>query len=202
MKTESKIEWTDFTFNPDDPVTYVQKQGRVVPGYSCYCVTHDGRVWTRYRRGGRGRTPGPEWFEKKPCATKKGHLRVELTPYPLPHGNGGRPKKFYVHVLVLELFVGHRPEGMEACHTDGNPTNNHVSNLRWDTPQGNWADRKRHGRGCEGEKNPGGGKLTTSEVEAIRTRRADGELLRNLAADFGVSTAMISKITRGEAWCG
>lgn len=52
-----------------------------------------------------------------------------------------------VHRLVLEAFVGPRPPGQHGCHHDGDPTNNHLSNLRWDTPKSNTADMVRHGRG-------------------------------------------------------
>jgi hypothetical protein len=105
-----------------------------------------------------------------------------------------------VHVLVLEAFVGPRPEGMEGCHGDGNPANNNVQNLRWDTPQNNWKDRKRHGRGCEGERNPGGGKLTESKIKQIRAMRESGCTLKFIAEHYGVSVPMVSKIVRNEAW--
>lgn len=47
--------------------------------------------------------------------------------------------------LVIEAFVGPCPRGMECCHNDGDPTNNHVSNLRWDTRSNNIYDAVRHG---------------------------------------------------------
>jgi hypothetical protein len=50
-----------------------------------------------------------------------------------------------VHHLVLEAFVGPRPFGKECCHNDGNPGNNHVSNLRWDTRSSNVNDAIKHG---------------------------------------------------------
>jgi hypothetical protein len=56
-----------------------------------------------------------------------------------------------VHRLVLEAFVGPRPEGMQACHNDGDPHNNALSNLRWDTPTANNADKKAHGTWQGGE---------------------------------------------------
>ena len=46
-----------------------------------------------------------------------------------PNSNGGRPA--YVHTLVLETFVGPRPEGFEPDHEDFNGFNNHLSNLAW-----------------------------------------------------------------------
>ena len=50
-----------------------------------------------------------------------------------------------VHSLVAETFIGTRPEGMEVCHNDGNPTNNHVANLRYGTRSDNILDNVRHG---------------------------------------------------------
>lgn len=50
-----------------------------------------------------------------------------------------------VHSLVLSAFVGPRADGMEACHGDGNPANNRLENLRWDTRRGNRLDAVRHG---------------------------------------------------------
>lgn len=51
-----------------------------------------------------------------------------------------------VHHLVLEAFIGPRPAGMVSCHWDDEGTNNHLSNLRWDTINGNQRDRVRNGR--------------------------------------------------------
>lgn len=43
-----------------------------------------------------------------------------------------RGKKYKVHRLVLETFVGFAPKDRpEVDHIDRNPSNNHVSNLRW-----------------------------------------------------------------------
>jgi len=47
--------------------------------------------------------------------------------------------------MVLEAFVGPCPEGMECCHRDGNPANNHVGNLYWGTRSENLYDAVRHG---------------------------------------------------------
>jgi hypothetical protein len=53
-------------------------------------------------------------------------------------------KTFYVHRLVLQAFIGPCPEGYEACHEDGDPFNNRLSNLRWDTHVENIKDSIRH----------------------------------------------------------
>ena len=100
------------------------------------------------------------------------------------------------HKLVLEAFVGKRPEGMECCHNDGNPQNNHLSNLRWDTSKNNQADRVRHGTTNRGE-NCGTAKLTGIQVDAIRQ---DTRLQRLIALDYGVRANTISRIKSGVRW--
>ena len=57
----------------------------------------------------------------------------------------GKNQSHYVHSLVAETFIGSRPEGMEVCHNDGDPTNNHLDNLRYGTPSDNELDKVRHG---------------------------------------------------------
>lgn len=51
-----------------------------------------------------------------------------------------------VHRLVAIAFLGDRSaEGFEVCHIDGDPRNNLVSNLRWDTHASNMSDQIAHG---------------------------------------------------------
>ena len=59
-------------------------------------------------------------------------------------GDGGR--SYLVHRLVLEAFEGPCPEGLEACHNDGDQTINVWDNLRWDTGSSNMVDKVNHGR--------------------------------------------------------
>jgi hypothetical protein len=68
-----------------------------------------------------------------------GHKRLRL------YRDADRGKGYRVHHLVLCAFVGPRPDGMEACHNDGDPANNCVSNLRWDTRTNNIYDAVQHG---------------------------------------------------------
>jgi hypothetical protein len=56
-----------------------------------------------------------------------------------------RGHSFRVHTLVLEAFVGPRPDGMEGCHGPGGHLDNRVENLRWDTHAANIRDTLRDG---------------------------------------------------------
>jgi NUMOD4 motif/HNH endonuclease len=101
-----------------------------------------------------------------------------------------------VHKLVMEAFVGKRPEGMECCHNDGNAFNNHLNNLRWDTPKNNHADKIKHGTTNRGER-CGTAKIT---LEQVRSIRKDDRLQRLIAADYKIAESMISRIKNGVRW--
>lgn len=119
----------------------------------------------------------------KPGKDGHGYLLVNLFP-----GN----KRIRIHALVLIAFLGNRPTGMEGCHNDGNPANNRLNNLRWDTHSANTIDAVKHG--C----NPNF-KLNAAKVIWIRNNK---HLLsgRNMAKKFMVSTATISNILTGKIW--
>jgi len=63
-----------------------------------------------------------------------GHLGIKL-----------RRQSFYVHRLVLEAFIGPCPPGMEGCHWNDIPDDNHLTNLRWATKSANRFDCVRNG---------------------------------------------------------
>lgn len=68
-----------------------------------------------------------------------GYLFVELW-------KRNKRKQRTVHSLVLEAFIGPRPEGYVCCHYDDVRTNNYVGNLRWGTPSDNAFDKIKNGR--------------------------------------------------------
>lgn len=43
----------------------------------------------------------------------------------------GKQKVFFLHTLMLTLFVGPRPEGSHGRHKDDNKHNNVLNNLEW-----------------------------------------------------------------------
>ena len=97
-------------------------------------------------------------------------------------------------------FVGPCPDGMEACHNDGNPANNNLENLRWDTHKSNMWDKIKHGTIIRGEKHPRS-ILTSVAVREIRSLWKTGLYTQQKLADmYGVKQMAISKIVRGKTW--
>lgn len=98
-----------------------------------------------------------------------------------------------VHQLVLEAFVGLCPDGMEACHNDGNPENNDLHNLRWDTRSENTKDAVKHGTHPVA-------KLNEDKVRNIRKMLRSHIPHRIMANMYNVSESTISYINTGRIW--
>lgn len=102
--------------------------------------------------------------------------------------------------LVLDAFVGPKPFcGAEACHNDGDKSNNHISNLRWDTHRGNHADTLTHGTRSRGERH-GRSKLTEQQVVISRDLAAAGSSHEDLASRFNVTRRTIGMAVSGRTW--
>lgn len=104
----------------------------------------------------------------KQHALRRGHCTVYLRG-----GIRANDRRALVHRLVLESFVGPCPEGWECCHNDGDPTNNRLENLRWDTRSNNGHDRVRHGNHLYANKThcPQGHEYTEANISWYRGRR-------------------------------
>src|SRR5262249_22941752 len=154
-----------------------------VIGFPGYRVGDDGTVWSCRPINGKGAKFG-EWRQKIPSRVNRlGHLRVDLYC-----GKDERHLR-YVHRLVLEAFVGPCPNGMEACHNDGNPSNNVLSNLRWDTRKANQEDTFKHGTANIGERNHQA-KLSIDAVREIRAAPCTAKEMP--AVKYGVSRGTIN----------
>jgi hypothetical protein len=162
---------------------------RDVVGYPGYRVGSDGTIWSRHRIGGK--VLHSDWALKAPRC-KSGYLYVGLY-------RERKTQTVAVHRLVLEAFVGPRPQGMQCRHRDGDPRNNRRTNLTWGTPQQNSDDKLLHGTFLRGS-NISSAKLTESQVLEIRDRRRSGEKLRVIAAEFGVHNATVSRVCTSRQW--
>lgn len=174
------------------------EEWRQIPGFGLhYEASSLGRTRTKEREvvkfsavAGKVVTQRYKARVHKPCPDGPyGHLCVTL---------GVDGKRFKVHVarLVLLAFDGPPPPGMEACHGDGDASNNRPGNLRWDTHEANNADRKAHGRYAVGVEHHGTS-LTEQNVIAIR---ASSSTCRELASQFNVGTSTISRIRNRKVW--
>lgn len=105
----------------------------------------------------------------------------------------------FIHRCVLEAFVGPCPSGMECCHANGNPLDNRLENLRWDTRRNNIQDAMNAGRIPKGESHYGR-KFTEDQIQAIRAQANNGVVHRRLAEEFNVCHQAISDIVLRRNW--
>ena len=157
-----------------------------LPGYR---VGSDGIIWSRRKKSGM---LSDKWQRLSGYVNSVGYLQVSLS-------QNHKTKILSVHRLVLEAFVGLCPDGMQCRHLDGNPRNNHLSNLKWGTPKENGADCIRHGTRPRGSKH-GMAKLTEEDIPTIRQRLAHGESTRSIGSSFQISGVMVSRIKKGKNW--
>jgi hypothetical protein len=144
-----------------------------------------------YEVSNHGRIRSIKTGHIKTCTENKRHNRPFLGLW-----KNNKIKIFKPHTLVLTAFIGPRPQGMECCHNNGNPFDNRLENLRWDTPRNNQLDRAKHGTSNRGER-CAAAKLTEAQVRAILT---DTRLQRIIAAEYGVLQNTISRIKSGKRW--
>lgn len=116
---------------------------------------------------------------------KKRYLRVSI-----------ERRDFYIHRLVLDTFIGACPNGMQACHNDGNPLNNYLKNLRWDTAASNSADKKIHGTSGKGQLNAMA-KISDIDAEII-VKVYSLVKTKDIADRFNIRTGTVIGIVSGK----
>jgi hypothetical protein len=154
-----------------------------------YEVSTEGRVRSKdrtyYRSNGR---PFSVRGKMLPCHWHDGYQRVRLN---VP----GFPKWHMVQKLVMETFVGPRPEGAVIRHLDGEQTNNALTNLTYGTNAENQADRIKHGTANIQvvERH-----LSDDQVVEMRVRRARGASLAELSDAYDVTKTYVCQICIGK----
>lgn len=103
-------------------------------------------------------------------------------------------RKHLVHRLVMAAFEGESQ--LQVNHKDGDKTNNFFSNLEYCTSLQNL----RHCIDVLGKKRgagSGSAKVTEDEVRAIRE---DRRILREIAADYGITLQAVHLIKKRKNW--
>jgi hypothetical protein len=111
----------------------------------------------------------------------------------------GKTNKVRVHIIVATHFIGERPKGLDICHNDGNPSNNCVTNLRYDTKKANMKDMICHGNSQRGERNYNT-IATTEQIFKIRRLRKDGLIYKDICIQVGLSFDLVAKVCQGRSW--
>lgn len=163
---------------------------RIIPFLPHYDISEFGDV----RRNVAGRT-------RRAGTIAKGSVDQDgYRCFHLMSSDGGKCT-WKAHRLVALVFIGPAPAGKpHVAHWDGNPSNNHFSNLRWATCQENLADRVRHGTAPRGERNP---RAVMSAAAVAQVREAYtgayGEMAR-MSRDLNIPYSRLADVLAGRSW--
>lgn len=114
-----------------------------------------------------------------------------------------------VHRLVAEYFLpAPKPGQTIVAHLDFDKLNNRVANLKWMTPEENYAHQKnsphvildKEQRRERQQANPNRAKLTVTRVMLLKKLLNEGKPVKQLVKHFKISDMQISRIRRGENW--
>lgn len=155
-----------------------------IEGYPDFFITNDGEVFSKARRKGL--------IKRKYVIARDGYKRIKLT-------NNGATLR--LHREVLKAF-NRKPKDGELCrHLDGNPQNNHISNLKWGTPKENAQDCLKHGRNpfqiLVGENSPVA-KFSDKIIAEIIACHREGFSYREIMEAYNISKAHVSYIINGK----
>lgn len=158
-----------------------------IPGFErFYEVSNLGNVRT-YKKG-RSANLRLVPIMLKPRAAHHGYLKVHIS-------HNGNSRFYRVHLLVLEVFVGPKPEGGEGGHLNGNSSDNRLSNLKWINRKENCAQKFEHntvayGTDCHNAR------FSANQIREIRHLRNQGKTCAEIARMFNTDRGKISRIAR------
>ena len=166
---------------------------RRIPGFPLYSVDAEGSLF------------GQREQLLVPFITNKGYYQYAI------RNEDGKMGSIQAQVAVLLAFVGPRPtptgkDFYEASHLDGDPSNNRLENLAWETHQQNMDRMVTHMAARGGPVNYRRGEdqhlavLTAAQVVDIRRRYLDGDSQYTLAKAFNVSRATIAQVVNRRTW--
>lgn len=105
------------------------------------------------------------------------------------------------HRVSWELHIGPIPPGLWVLHHCDNPPCVRPDHLYIGTASDNVADRQRRHRHWShaGEHHPFH-KLTEQDIRSIRSARAEGQLLREIAARYNITIGAVANIAARRSW--
>jgi hypothetical protein len=164
---------------------------RSIPDYPGYEVSDRGRIRSYYKNGGGGLGWHIADEPQRILAASPDSRGYRIVV--LKHKSGER-HCLKAATIIARVFIGPRPDGLSVCHYDDDPSNDHIENLRYDTPHGNTQDALRNGARF------GHRSLDDSEALELRQRYAKGESTATLSRQFKITASNVHAIAAGRSY--
>lgn len=154
-------------------------RSKEIPSFPGIYASENGAIWS---------SKSSEWKQLGQRFNRDGYLVVSLSDN----------DKRMSHQLVLEAFVGSRPDGMECRHLNDVKSDNRIRNLVWGTRTENAEDEvvNRTNRRMHDTSR----KLTRDQAISIKTEFEQGTSIHKLSVKFGVTRRSVRDIVRGKTW--
>lgn len=163
-----------------------------IKGYPGYYISKRGTLFTSLKRvgvkgKGRGRRGttievSDDW--KKRCVSVKSNGYLQCTLY---------RKRFYIHRLVYESWVGSIPKGYDIDHINGIKSDNRVSNLRAVSRSENL--KHNYELGFKGSNYIHS--FSDKDREFIKRDYSNGLSIKRLSSKYGYSRYFIHQVLKG-----
>jgi hypothetical protein len=104
-----------------------------------------------------------------------------------------------VHRLVAQTFLDNPENKSQVNHIDSNKSNNHYTNLEWNTPSENIAHSVKQGTHPKGETS-GTSKLTEKDILEIFKLRIKGLSYEEIARIYNIDQSLVPRILNRKLW--
>jgi len=186
IEAQARKKARDLRPLPDDGSGVLGEEWRSIPEHVGYEASNFGRIRSARHYDSIGRLMLPRVLA--PYRGRLGYFTVTLSV------NGKTTNGLAVHRLIASAFLGAPQKGFHVAHWDGNPSNNHIQNLRYATPSENNLDKHRHGTAVRGKK------LNPDLVQQARNDMAQGMQLSVCARKYGITSTTMYKIRDRLLW--
>lgn len=110
-----------------------------------------------------------------------------------------KKKHYLIHRLVAKAFINNPENKPQVNHIDSDKSNNHCSNLEWNTSTENIAHSMKQGTHPKGESS-GTSKLTEKDIPEIFELRIKGLSYEKIARIYSIDQSLVPKILNRKLW--
>lgn len=158
-----------------------------LPGHERYQISDHGRIRKKINMTHPERNKPYHYMKFE--TDKDGYKKVTI-----------KGKRFIVHRLVYQAFVGELKPGLVVCHLNNKRDDNRPSNLIQATQKENIGHKVLHGTHPACEKHPRAS-ITNDMAKKIRYTLAQNKLsLKQISSLYDVSFCVVADISRGKSW--